>query len=168
MKDWNWEDQRTTYVPMPSGRINSKGSKPFDPTTFKKLVGALLFPAMQCRPDITYAVIHTSRHCQSPTDAAFKSAQNIARYLKGTARLGLVFDGNMTLLGSTPILWKSKKQTLVAKSSCESEFVSLAEAIPEGIYLKRLLEELGFPQSTIYAGIDNQSALKITQRPPLS
>ena len=38
--------------------------------------------------------------------------------------------------------WRSKKQSVVARSSAEAEYRALAQSICEGLWLKRLLDEL--------------------------
>ena len=38
--------------------------------------------------------------------------------------------------------WRRKKQSVVARSSAEAEFRSLTHGLCEGMWLKRLLEEL--------------------------
>jgi len=38
------------------------------------------------------------------------------------------------------VTWRSKKQSVVARSSAEAEFRALAHGICEGIWIKRLLE----------------------------
>ena len=58
--------------------------------------------------------------------------------------------------------WASKKQTSVALSSTESEYMALSKATAEAIWLCHLLQDLGFPQSQptlIYA--DNQSVISL-------
>jgi hypothetical protein len=46
------------------------------------------------------------------------------------------------------ITWKSKKQSIVALSSTEAEYVALAEAGREACWLRNLYGELGFTQTT--------------------
>ncbi|KAL6344327.1 hypothetical protein AAG906_037905 [Vitis piasezkii] len=43
------------------------------------------------------------------------------------------------------VTWRSKKQTVVARSSTEAEFKALANEICESMWIKSLLEELQFP-----------------------
>ena len=45
-----------------------------------------------------------------------------------------------------PVTWSSKKQPVVALSSCESEYIALAYASQEAVHLSDLLSELTFPQ----------------------
>jgi len=44
------------------------------------------------------------------------------------------------------ITWKLKRQTIIAMSSTESEYVALSEARQEAFWLRNLYNELGFPQ----------------------
>jgi hypothetical protein len=72
-------------------------------------------------------------------------------------------NGYVFLLNGTPISWCSKKQQCVTLSSTEAEYVGLCAAAREAVYLRGLLEELGYPQSeptVIYE--DNQSAIAQT------
>jgi hypothetical protein len=54
---------------------------------------------------------------------------------------------------------KSQKQKLVTLSSTEAEYVSLFHCSTEVVYLRRLLEELGFQQSATVIFQDNQSTI---------
>jgi hypothetical protein len=50
------------------------------------------------------------------------------------------------LFCGVPISWSSKRQATVALSTCEAEYMAGAEAAKEIIWLRNLLEELGYPQ----------------------
>ena len=59
--------------------------------------------------------------------------------------------------------WSSKKQPVVALSSCESEYIALAYASQEAVYLSDLLSELALPRfSSVQTYEDNMGALKLT------
>ena len=61
---------------------------------------------------------------------------------------------------------KSKKQTVVARSSAESEYRAMAHTTCELVWLKHLLEELGFPQTTPMSLLcDNQATVHIASNP---
>ena len=79
---------------------------------------------------------------------------------------GLVFR-----LGQCTISRCSKKQSIIAQSSTESEYVALCSASLEAVWLRRLLAGVGFKQkepTIIYE--DNQSAISFTKstRPQLN
>ena len=64
------------------------------------------------------------------------------------------------------ISWKCKKQDRVSKSSTEAEYRSMSSTCSEIVWLRSLLEELGFsqPHSTpLHA--DNTSAIQIAANP---
>jgi hypothetical protein len=70
------------------------------------------------------------------------------------------------LFESSPISRRSSLQKLVTLSTTEAEYVALASAVQEVLYLRSLLEELRFKQTgatVIYE--DNQSAIKIARNP---
>ena len=69
-------------------------------------------------------------------------------------------------LGDALISWKCKKQDRVSKSSTEAKYRTMPTACFEIVWLRGLLEELGFPQTTstpLHA--DNISAIQIATNP---
>jgi hypothetical protein len=68
--------------------------------------------------------------------------------------------GWVAKLNGDPVSWASKKQRVVALSTCEAELYAEAAAIQEVLWLRGLMEELGLHTqtgSTVYG--DNQSAI---------
>lgn len=64
------------------------------------------------------------------------------------------------------VTWRSKKQSVVARSSVEAELRSLANGICEGIWLKRLLEDLKITAcGPIKMLCDNQASISISKDP---
>ena len=51
-------------------------------------------------------------------------------------------SGVLVFLGSSPILWLSLKQKVVALSTCEAEYVAAAIAACQAVWLRWLLGEL--------------------------
>jgi hypothetical protein len=121
-----------------------------------------------------------------------KLAQRILRYLKGTKSLRLAYKGQPQKLkgftdadwggcrdtrrstagylfniGSGAISWQSKRQGVVALSTCEAEFLGQTQATKEAVWLRRLLNELNMNQgmnATIICG-DNQGAIALSSNP---
>ena len=72
----------------------------------------------------------------------------------------------MLLLGTSPINWKSKKQSTMSKSSTEAECRAMSQAVAEVTWLIRLLSELGVPQTQpITLHSDSRSALQLAKNP---
>ena len=73
-------------------------------------------------------------------------------------------SGHTYLLGGGAISWNSKKQTTTALSSTEAEYTAISHATRQAIWLRNLLEGLGYPQeepTVLYS--DNQSAITLTR-----
>ena len=75
-------------------------------------------------------------------------------------------SGYAFTIGSGVICWNSRKQEVVAQSTTEAEYISLAAAANQAIWLRKLLADLGQEQSSpteLYC--DNKSAISIAQNP---
>lgn len=69
-------------------------------------------------------------------------------------------------MGDTTFTWLSKKQPIVSLSTCEAEYVAAATCVCHAIWLRRLLEEINFPQGAateIY--LDSKSAIELAKNP---
>ena len=75
---------------------------------------------------------------------------------KSTTRYVVIASGGA-------ITWKSKKQTVIALSTMESEYIVLSESGKEAVWLWNLFQELGFIQlsPTIIKG-DNYGSVKLS------
>ena len=62
-------------------------------------------------------------------------------------------------LGDSTVLWKSKIQKTVAHSTMEAEFKVLASAVSLSIWIKEMINELGFNYSSIKFYCDNQGCI---------
>lgn len=158
---------------------------------YRELVGCLTYLASSTRPDISFIVSSLGQFNNKFDESHWKAAKRVLRYLKGTRNLGLVYrptseplagftdsdwgncqldrrsySGFIFLLGGCAITWASKKQSTVALSTCEAEYMALTEAAKEAIFLQRFLRELGFEELsrvTIFA--DNQGSIKLAENP---
>ena len=74
-------------------------------------------------------------------------------------------SGMVLKLGNNSVIWRSKKQSVVALSTTESEYIAAAEAIKDLIWAKRLLREIFGTIKTPVLSIDNQSSIKLIKNP---
>jgi hypothetical protein len=58
-------------------------------------------------------------------------------------------SGHCAFVGGNLISWRSKKQNVVARSTAEAEYRSIALGVSEGLWLQRLLFELGLSEKKI-------------------
>ncbi|RVW91952.1 Retrovirus-related Pol polyprotein from transposon RE1 [Vitis vinifera] len=133
-----------------------------------------------------------SQFMHSPTEEHMEAVYRILRYLKMTPGKGLFFrktenrdtevysdadwagniidrrstSGYCSFVWGNLVTWRSKKQSVVARSSAEAEYRALAQGICEGIWIKRVLSELGQTSSSpILMMCDNQAAISIAKNP---
>ena len=75
-------------------------------------------------------------------------------------------SGYCTFVGGNLIIWRSKKQNVVARSSAEAEFRGMALGICEALWLRRLLMDLGYlPRQPIRLYCDNKAVCDIAHNP---
>ena len=53
-------------------------------------------------------------------------------------------SGYFTFVGGNLVTWKSKKQNVVARSSVEAEFRGMSLGLCEALWLRLLLQDLGY------------------------
>jgi hypothetical protein len=162
-----------------------------EPTLYKSLVGRLRYLTIT-RLDTVYGVGLVSRYMEQPMQTQWLAAKRILRYIKGTINLGLFYvysdgakfvgyldsdwecdqderkstTGYVFYFSSSTFSWTSKKQAIVALSTCEVEYVAASSTVCEAIWLMNLLKELEHPQEEpIVIYVDNQSAIKLAKNP---
>lgn len=75
-------------------------------------------------------------------------------------------SGYMFQIDSCLISWQSRKQSVVALSSTEAEYIAIAIATKELIWLQAIIQELGYSlalPSTLFC--DNQSCIALSKNP---
>eukprot|EP00253_Pinus_taeda_P006369 PITA_06369 len=138
-----------------------------DEKTYRSIVGSLIF-LTHTRPDITHLVSLVSRYMTNPSEIHMKAAKRI---LSDSDWGGSLDDrkstsGNCFSFGSGLVTWNSKKQSVVALSSTEAEYVAVTSAGTQALWLRKILEEIGEKQvqpTVIYC--DNVSAIKLAKNP---
>ncbi|XP_052623860.1 uncharacterized mitochondrial protein AtMg00810-like [Lactuca sativa] len=179
-------------TPLASHEIfTSTGTSYSNPTEYCSLVGVLQYLTIT-RPDISYAVNQISQFLQNPTIDHFQGVKRILRYIKGTVSFGLTFKkpndtsilgysdadwarcietrrstyGYSIFLGGNLVLQSAKKQPMVARSNCESEYRAMANTAVEIVWVTHLLCELhALPPDRPTLLCDKRSALFLSQNP---
>ena len=161
-----------------------------DAPLYRQLVGSLIYLTVT-RPDISYVVYVVSQFMAAPKSPHYVVVLRILPYLKGTIFDGLHFSSHSSLtpqtysdadwagdptdcrsttrycflLGDSLIYWRSKKQTVIARSSTEVEYRALAATTAttaELIWLHWLLQDLDVDCSTATKlHYDNRRAIQI-------
>ena len=90
LKRFGMENCKTAPTPATTSlnQIEDTTSEKIE-VPYRELVGALLYLAIQTRPDIAWAVAAVARHSEEPKQIHWSAAKRILRYLKGTRELGM-------------------------------------------------------------------------------
>ena len=136
---------------------------------YASAIGSIMYAMLCTRPDIAHAVSLTSRYQSDPGMEHWIAVKNILKYLNRTKDMVLSYGGDEQLvvngytdaswntdpddsksqsgyvfiLNGAAVSWRSAKQSVVAKSSTESEYIAASEAAQEGIWMKEFITELG-------------------------
>jgi hypothetical protein len=192
-KMWNSNSVRNPIIP---GTATSKdGGNTVDATLFKQLVGSLMYLTVT-RPDLMYVVCLIARYMANPREEHLLIAKRVLRYLRGTVELGIFYkrssslnmaaylvgytdsdyardsddrkstSGYVFLLNGSAVCWSSRKQSIVALSSTEAEYVAATSSACHCVWLKGMLEELSLLKGTCVDILcDNSSAIKLSRNP---
>ena len=157
----------------------------------RKLIGSLLYAVVGSRPDLFVSVSMLSRFQNCASKLLFETLKNILNYVKGTLDLSLVYrrDGDEQVIGSvdsdiggdpsdgksttgfvfkvfdSAVMWGSRKQPTVSKSSAEAGYIALCIATSEARWLRNILTNLDLLLGPVQMFEDNQSAIKIAKNP---
>ncbi|TYK10332.1 Retrovirus-related Pol polyprotein from transposon TNT 1-94 [Cucumis melo var. makuwa] len=182
-------DSNTASTPLdPNVHLTPYDGVPLENVSlYRQLVGSLIYLTVT-HPDIAYVVHIVSQFMAAPRTIHFTVVLRILRYVKGTLGHGLQFSSQSSLvlsgyfdadwagdptdrrsttgycfyLGDSLISWRSKKQSVVSRSSTESEYRALADATTELLWLRWLLADMGVPQQgPTLLHCDNRSAIQI-------
>lgn len=144
--------------------VKNEDEELVDPTLFKEIVGSLRYTCNR-RPYIVYVFDIISRFMSVPIISHMLEAKRVMRYIKGTLFYCILFptnvnEENMNLFSYSdkqdrkstlgylfmfmnyPISWCTKKQFMVAFSTCESEYIAGCLAACQAILLDSVLKEL--------------------------
>ncbi|GJR08393.1 putative ribonuclease H-like domain-containing protein [Tanacetum coccineum] len=170
LKKYGYTDVRTVNTPMDREKSWRKdGSrKDVDRYLYRSMIGSLIYLTAS-RPYIMFAVCVCAKNQMTPKECHLYAMKRIFRYLKGHPLLGLCypkespfdlvaysdsdFDGDnhdrksttgrCQFLGRGLISWKCKKQTIMATSTTEAEYVAAASCCGQVLWIQNQLLDYG-------------------------
>jgi len=192
LKKFKMEDSNSVKTSIETRiKLTKEGDgRIIDATYFKQIVRSLRY--LTCtRSDICYDVGLVRRYMESPRQVHLQVVKRIMRYIKGTTTFGLFYSsskkieiigysgsdwggdlddrkstsGHCFMIGKTVCLWSSKKQSIVALSTCEAEYVAAASAC-QSVWLSNIMTQIGFNLDvSIKIYVDNVSAINLAKNP---
>jgi len=144
---------------------NCEESKKADVLVYQELLGRLMYLSVHTRPDLSFALSCLSQFNNDPKEMHMNALKRILRYLKGTVDNRLEykrrnpgvrvkcesdaswdrtqdaksFTGLLLYVNGNLIHWRSRKQSIVALSSTESELEAMLEGLKEIVWSCKLI-----------------------------
>jgi len=198
LKRFGMADAKAAQTPLPTGY------KPelFDGTAtaalqsqYQQVIGSLLYLMLRTRPDLAFAVTQMAKFAHNPSEEHLHKAKYIMRYLAGTRKYALVYNGKSDgglyaycdssygddrsdadrrrrsmqgyffSLANASVKWHSKTQTLISTSSTMAEYIALSDCARDCAWYKILFGELGKPMPYVPIYGDSHGAIFNAQNP---
>ncbi|GJW88724.1 hypothetical protein Tco_0164064 [Tanacetum coccineum] len=161
-----------------------------DSTKYRDMISSLLYLTAS-RPDIMFSVCLCARFQEAPKTSHLEVVKRIFRYIKGTTHLGLWYpkgtgietvvyadsdhagdyvdrkstSGICTFVGCCLTSWFSKKQTALAISTTEAEYVSAGKACQQALWMKQALIDYDVRLDDVPIMCDNKGAIDLSKNP---
>ncbi|GJU59054.1 putative ribonuclease H-like domain-containing protein [Tanacetum coccineum] len=192
LKKFDFANVKTASTPIETQKplVKDEEASDVDVHLYRSMIGSLMYLTAS-RPDIMFAVCACSRFQVTPKTSHLSAVKRIFRYLKGKPKLGLwyprvsSFDlesysdsdyaganldrksttGGCQFLGRRLISWQCKKQTIVATSTTEAEYVAAASCCGQVLWIQNQMLDYGFNFMNTKIYIDNESTICIVKNP---
>ncbi|GJZ15448.1 putative ribonuclease H-like domain-containing protein [Tanacetum coccineum] len=183
---------RTTSTPMETNKALTKDEDGEDVHVhlYRSMIGSLMY-LTSSRPDIMFSVCACLRFQVQPKVSHLNAVKRIFRYLKGQPKLGLWYPkdsplileafldsdyagasldrksttGGCQFLGSRLISWQCKKQTVVANSTTEAEYIAASHCCGQVLWIQNQMLDYGFNFMQTKIHVDNESAICVVKNP---
>ncbi|GJW43228.1 retrovirus-related pol polyprotein from transposon TNT 1-94 [Tanacetum coccineum] len=192
LKKFGLEDSKTTKTPMSTEIKLTKDDEAdsVDSSKYQGMIGSLLYLTAS-RPDIMFSVCLCARFQENPKTTHLEAVKRIFRYIRGTSHLGLWYpkgtgietvvyadsdhagdyvdrkstSGICTFMGCCLTSWFAKKQTALAISTTEAEYVSAKKACQQALWMKQALIDYGIRLNNVPIMCDNKGAIDLSKNP---
>ncbi|GJV77767.1 putative ribonuclease H-like domain-containing protein [Tanacetum coccineum] len=190
LKKFSFSDVKTASTPMETHKplLKDADGEDVDEHLYRSMIGSLMY-LTSSRPDIMFAVCACARFQVNPKSSHLYAVKRIFRYLKGQPKLGLwypkdsPFDlvaytdndyvgasldrkstiGGCQFLGCRLISWQCKKQTVVANSTTEAEYIAASNCCGQVLWIQNQLLDYGYNFMQTKIHIDNESTICIVK-----
>ncbi|GJS45521.1 hypothetical protein Tco_0595642 [Tanacetum coccineum] len=192
LKKFGFLNVRTANTPIETSKplLKNAEAEDVDAHLYRSMIGSLMYLTAS-RPDIMFVVCACARFQVTPKVSHLYAVKKIFRYLKGQPKLGLwypkdsLFDleaysdsdyvgtsldrksttGGCQFLGERLISWQCKKQTIVANSTTEAEYVAAVNCCGQVLWIQYQLLDYGYNFMNTKIFIDNESIICIVKNP---
>ncbi|GKA18698.1 putative ribonuclease H-like domain-containing protein [Tanacetum coccineum] len=192
LRKFNYTDVKSAYtlVDLEKPLVKNKDGTDVDEHLYRSMIGSLMY-LIASKPDIMFAVCACAKFQVTPKTSHLLDVKRIFRYLKGKPNLGhwyprdslfelvaytvsdyagVTQDMKSTtkgcqFLGNRLISWQCKKQTVVATTTTEAEYVAAASCCGQVLWIQNQLLDYGYNFMNTVIHIDNNSTICIIENP---
>ncbi|GJR34271.1 putative ribonuclease H-like domain-containing protein [Tanacetum coccineum] len=192
LKKFDFVTMKTASTPIEPNKalVKDEEAKDVDVYLYRLMIRSLMYLTASMH-DITFVVCACARFQVPPKISHLYAVKRIFRYLKGQPKLGLwypmdsPFDleafsdsdyagdsldrkstiGGCQFLSKRLISWQCKKQTIVANSTTEAEYVTAANCCGQVLWIQNQMLDYGFNFMNTKIHIDNESTICIMKNP---
>ncbi|GJZ41098.1 putative ribonuclease H-like domain-containing protein, partial [Tanacetum coccineum] len=192
LKKFDFCSIKTATSPIESNKplVKDEDGVEVDVHEYRSMIGSLMYLTAS-RPDIMFAVCACARFQVTPKASHLHAVKRIFRYLKHQPKLGLWYPrdspfeleafsdsdyagasldrksttGGCQFLGRRLISWQCKKQTIVANSTTEAEYVAAAHCCGQVLWIQNQMMDYGFNFMNTKIHIDNESTICVVKNP---
>nr|GEW82884.1 hypothetical protein [Tanacetum cinerariifolium] len=192
LKKFRLEDSKPTKMSMSMELKLTKDddADSVDSSKYQGMIGSLLYLTAS-RPNIMFSVFLCDRFQENPKTTHLEVFKRIFRYIRGTSHLGLWYpkgtkietiiyadfdhagdyvdrkstSGVCMFMGCCLTYWFAKKQTALAISMTEAEYVSAEKACQQALWMKQALIDYDICLDNISIMCDNKGVIDLSKNP---
>ncbi|GKB18733.1 putative ribonuclease H-like domain-containing protein [Tanacetum coccineum] len=156
---------KTTSTPTETNKalIKDEEAENVDVHLYRSMIGSLMYLTAS-RPNIMFVVCSCARFQVTPKTSHLYALKRIFRYLKASLDRKSTTRG-CQFLGKRLISWQCNKQTIVANSTTEVEYVAAANCCGQVLWIQNQMLDYGFNFMNTKIYIDNESTIYIVKNP---
>ncbi|GKA22326.1 putative ribonuclease H-like domain-containing protein [Tanacetum coccineum] len=164
LKKFGFSSIRTASTPMETNKAltKDKDGEDVDVHLYRSMIGSLMY-LTSSRPDIIYLKDQPKLGLWYPKDSpfileAFSDSDYACASLDRKSTIG-----GCQFLGSRLISWQCKKQTVVANTTTEAEYIAGSQCCGQVLWIQNQLSDYGYNFIKTQIHVDNESAICVVK-----
>jgi hypothetical protein len=194
VRKFKMQDSKAMVTPMSTTialDVDEEGEH-VDQKEYRNMISSLLY-LTATRPDIQFSLCLCARFQVSPRTSHRQAVKRIFRYLRHTPDFGLWYfassslalhgfsdedfvgcqldrkstSGTCQFLGSSLVSWSSRKQSSVAQSTIEAEYVAASSCCSQLLWITYTMSDFGEEYTHVPLQCDSTSVISVAKNPVL-
>jgi hypothetical protein len=194
VKNFKMEDSKAMATPMSTTTAldADEDGERVDQKEYQSMIGSLIY-LTATRPDVQFSVCLCARFQTTPRTSHWEAVKGIFRYLRHTPDFVLWYSGSSSLalhvfleadfagcrldrkstsgtcqfLGSSLVSSSSRKQSIVAQSNTEVEYVAAASCCSQLLWITYTMSDFGKEYTHVPLQCDSTSSISVAKNPVL-